>query len=78
MLAKCLQFLSQVREILRFTQPKRLKLVYNGVDAEKLMPSGAKEDLVITVGAISDSAIKKKGWMLLLKHLPTYPIFGLF
>jgi len=51
---------SNEREILRFTQPKRLKLVYNGVDTEKFKPSGAKEDSVITVGATSDSTIKKK------------------
>jgi len=51
---------SNEREILRFTQPKRLKLVYNGIDTEKFKPSGTKEDSVITVGATSNSTIKKK------------------
>ena len=51
---------SSEKEILRFMQPKRLKLVYNGVDTEKFKALDAKEDLVITVGAISDSTIKKK------------------
>jgi len=35
--------------ILRFTKPKALKLVYNGVDTQRFYPSGAKENSVITV-----------------------------
>ena len=51
---------SSEKEILRFTIPKNLKLVYNGVDTEKFKPSGEKEILVITVGAISYDTINKK------------------
>ena len=51
---------SSEKEILRFTVPKNLKLVYNGVDTEKFTPSGEKENLVITVGAISYDTINKK------------------
>ena len=52
---------SNRNEIMRLARPKRLKLVYNGVDAEKFKPSGEKENLVITVGRVSDSTIKRKG-----------------
>jgi len=51
---------SSEKEILRFTIPKNLKLVYNGVDTEKLKPSGEKENLVVTVSAISCDNINKK------------------
>jgi len=52
---------SNKKQILRLARPKNLKLVYNGVDVEKFKPSGVKENLVITVGAVSDSTIKTKG-----------------
>jgi glycosyltransferase involved in cell wall biosynthesis len=51
---------SSEHEIKRFTEPKRLTLVYNGVDTEKFKPSRTKKELVITVGAISNSTINKK------------------
>ena len=51
---------SSEEEILRFTIPKNLKLVYNGVDTEKFKPAGEKENLVVTVGAISYNTIDKK------------------
>jgi glycosyltransferase involved in cell wall biosynthesis len=51
---------SSEKEILSFTKPKALKVVYNGVDTEKFKPSEAKEDLIITVGAVSYATIKKK------------------
>lgn len=47
-------------EIMRLARPKNLKLLYNGVDVEKFKPSGEKENLVITVGTVSDSTIKVK------------------
>lgn len=53
---------STEKEILRFTQPRNLKLIYNGVDAEKFKPSGPKENLVMTVvSEISPDTIKIKG-----------------
>jgi len=51
---------SSEREMLNFTKPRNLKMVYNSVDTRKLRPSGAKQNLVMTVGAISDSTIDKK------------------
>ena len=52
---------STFKETLRFTQPKRIAVVYNGVDIEKFRPSGDKEDLVITVANITGLTLKKKG-----------------
>jgi glycosyltransferase involved in cell wall biosynthesis len=51
---------SNMREIIRFTRPQRLKLIYNGIDIEKFKPSIAKKNIAITVGRISDSTIKRK------------------
>jgi len=52
---------SNRKQILHLARPKNLKLVYNGIDVEKFKPSSEKENLVITVGTISDSTIKRKG-----------------
>lgn len=60
MQAKSRSTKSSIREILRFAKPRNLSLVYNGVDTEKFSPSGKKENLVITVGGISESTINKK------------------
>ena len=51
---------SSEKEILSFTKPKALKVVYNGVDTEKFKPSDKKENLVITVGGVSYATINKK------------------
>ena len=51
---------SSEKEILRFTIPKNLKLVYHGVDIEIFKSSGEKENLAVTVGAISYDTISKK------------------
>lgn len=51
---------SSRREILQFMRPKNLKVVYNCVDTEKFKPSGLKENLVVTVGEISQDTINKK------------------
>jgi len=68
---------STVKEILRFTQPKNLELVYNGVDTEKFKPSDTKENLVMTViGTISYDTAKVKGLDTFLKasvYLPNVP-----
>jgi len=52
---------SNRKQILQLARPKNLKLVYNCVDVEKFKASCGKENLVITVGAVSDSTIKRKG-----------------
>ena len=49
------------KEILRYTNPKNVELVYNGVDCDKIKPKGEKEELAITVGSTLKDRIKLKG-----------------
>jgi glycosyltransferase involved in cell wall biosynthesis len=49
------------RELLRYIKPKKVFIIYNGVDVEKFRPSGKKQKFVLTVGNIYWSNIKKKG-----------------
>lgn len=49
------------REVLKRTRPRRLEVVYNGIDTEKFYPKGEKEDLVITVASGSKNVVKLKG-----------------
>lgn len=49
------------KELLSRVVPKRIKVVYNGIDIEKFRPFGRKEMFVLTVGAVSESNLKKKG-----------------
>ncbi|WP_287262581.1 glycosyltransferase family 4 protein [Methanothrix sp.] len=48
-------------EVLKRTKPRRLEVVYNGVDTEKFHPKGEKDDLVLTVASGSTDVIKLKG-----------------
>ena len=49
-------------EILKYASPKNVALVYHGVDYNKFKPQGEKEDnLVITVGGVDKSNLKRKG-----------------
>ncbi|ABK15442.1 glycosyltransferase family 4 protein [Methanothrix thermoacetophila] len=48
-------------EVLKRTKPRRLEVVYNGVDTEKFHPKGEKDDLVLTVASGSTNVIKLKG-----------------
>lgn len=41
--------------------PKRLEVVYNGVDTDRFLPRPPKEDLVVTVGVITKETIPLKG-----------------
>jgi glycosyltransferase involved in cell wall biosynthesis len=53
---------STFKEALHFTQPKRIAVVYNGVDIEKFRPFGRKENLVMTVAyGIDERTTKLKG-----------------
>jgi glycosyltransferase involved in cell wall biosynthesis len=53
---------STFKEVLHFTQPKRIAVVYNGLDVEKFRPFGRKENLVMTVAyGINERTIKLKG-----------------
>ncbi|OEU51596.1 MAG: hypothetical protein BA871_08270 [Desulfuromonadales bacterium C00003096] len=55
------------KEILKYTSQKNVELVYNGVDCDKFKPQGEKEDLVISVGYITDAVIKRKGFETFVK-----------
>jgi glycosyltransferase involved in cell wall biosynthesis len=48
-------------EILNFAHPKKLQLIYNAVDSTLFKPEGAKEKLVLTVGEVKQSNLKRKG-----------------
>jgi glycosyltransferase involved in cell wall biosynthesis len=49
------------KEVLSRARPKRIEVVYNGVNTERFKPKGKKEDLVLTVGSGSGSVLKLKG-----------------
>lgn len=55
------------KEILKYTNFKNVELVYNGINCDKFKPKGEKEDLVITVGYITDAVIKRKGFETFVK-----------
>ena len=62
------------KEILKYTTPKNVELVYNGVDCDKFQPNGEKEDLVITVAhTISNGTIETKGLETFIKSAGYLP-----
>ena len=48
-------------EVLAKVMPKRVQVLYPGVDTDKFRPQGRKEDLVVTVASGSGRIIKLKG-----------------
>jgi glycosyltransferase involved in cell wall biosynthesis len=60
-------------EILKYTNPENVELVYNGIDCDKFKPKGEKEDLVITVGYVVDHAIKRKRYDVFVKAAKYLP-----
>jgi len=63
------------KEILKHTNSndKNIELVYNGVDCNKFKPGGEKENLVITVGIISELVVKRKGFETFVKAAKYLP-----
>lgn len=64
------------REVLLHSRPKGVRVVYNGIDTERYKPGGEKEKIVLTVGMIRWSTIKKKGletFVRCAKYLPDIP-----
>jgi glycosyltransferase involved in cell wall biosynthesis len=60
-------------EALKHSNSENIKLVYNGVDSETFKPSGPKEDLVLTVGAVCHGYVVRKGldtFVRASKYLP--------
>jgi len=49
------------KEILKYAHPKRLELVYHGFDYNKYRPYGMKDNLVLSVGPVTNSNLKRKG-----------------
>ena len=61
-------------EILQYTHPKNVDLIYNGIDCDKFKPESKKENSVITVAyAISHDAIKVKGLKTFIKSAEYLP-----
>jgi len=48
-------------EVLRRAKPKNIQVVYIGIDTNEFKPAGNKENIVVTVGAINKSNLKRKG-----------------
>ena len=48
-------------EVLARAKPKKIMVIYNGVNVDKFKPNGEKENLVITVASGSGNVIKLKG-----------------
>jgi len=48
-------------EVLARAKPKKIMVIYNGVNVDKFKPKGEKENLVITVASGSGNVIKLKG-----------------
>ncbi|MDD1761186.1 MAG: glycosyltransferase family 4 protein [Methanothrix sp.] len=61
------------REALRWAQPKKITVIYNGVDIDSFSPGGKKEDLVITVGGVSHSNLQRKGLETFVKSARLVP-----
>ena len=62
------------KEILKYVDNKNIRLIYHGVDYNKFKPQRKKEDkLVITVGNVRNSTLKRKGletFVISAKFLP--------
>jgi glycosyltransferase involved in cell wall biosynthesis len=61
------------KEILKYTDSKNVELVYNGVDCNTFMGKDGKEDLVITIGYVNGSTLKKKGLEFFVKSAKYLP-----
>ncbi len=48
-------------EVLQRTRPGRMKVVHLGIDIEWFRPKGRKENLVVTIGGVTEPLIKRKG-----------------
>ena len=62
-------------EILKKVKPKQLSVIYNGVDTERFKPKGEKENIIVTIGSVTDQGIKLKGLETFAKasnHFPEY------
>jgi len=49
------------KEILEKVKPKKIKVVYNGVDVEEFKPARGKRNTIVTIGRVTKQGIKLKG-----------------
>ncbi len=47
-------------EVLQWARPRRMEVVYNGVDVELFRPKEKKEDLVVAIGKVTEPLMKRK------------------
>ncbi len=62
-------------EVLQWARPRRMEVVYNGVDVELFRPKEKKEDLVVTIGKIMEPLMRRKGLETFARaslHFPDY------
>ena len=67
---------SSREEAKRFLQTPKLKLVHNGVDISRFQPQGKRNNVVITVGSISETHLRRKGLKTFVqasRFLPNVP-----
>ncbi|MCK4529199.1 glycosyltransferase family 4 protein [candidate division WOR-3 bacterium] len=60
-------------EILKYINPKNIELVYNGIDCDNFKPVSEKEDLIITVGSVTNAVVKRKGFETFVKSAKYLP-----
>jgi glycosyltransferase involved in cell wall biosynthesis len=60
-------------EVLARSEPRRVEVVYNGIDTDMFRPSGEKEDLVLTVASGSNDVIRLKGLDVFVKAAGYHP-----
>lgn len=61
------------KEILERAKPKKLKIIYDGVDINKFYPMGKKKRLATSVGFINRISIKRKGMETFVKSAKYLP-----
>jgi glycosyltransferase involved in cell wall biosynthesis len=61
------------KEVLRWARPKKIRVVYNGIDINRFFADGEKEDLVITVGGVSRTNLRRKGLETFVKSARLVP-----
>jgi len=62
-------------ELFKRVKPKRVEIIYNGVDNEEFCPKVEKEKIIVTIGNITQKIIKLKGletYAMASCHYPDY------
>ncbi len=64
---------STQEEAVRFSGRSEIEVVYHGFDSEEFFPDGEKEDLVLSVGDVNASNMKRKGIVAFVETAKTLP-----